>query len=664
MYRLIVFILLIVSTQMTAQTLKAYEKAGDEAMATQNYYSAYTYYQEAILIDTSVNRLKYKFGKAARQWLSYDEANETFQRIDNKTTSKLFPDFEYEWALTKMNLGEYDDALRLLKRYLKKGGIPQENRKKAKNKLQACLNANKILEKPVDVKIKHLDKNINTPYSEFAAIGKDSLLYFSALRFKSKSKSTEEYFSKILIAQNGKKARLAKYGLNKSEVHNANVSFSHDGKYMYFTRCVNLKEGGIRCKIYRRDLSQKRPKDELLPSKVNLEGTTSTQPSIAFDEIKQENILFFVSDRVGGKGGLDIWMSIERNGKFLNPKNLGRNVNTIGNEISPFFHNESKKLYFSSDEHIGLGGFDVYETKKVNNAWQKPSNVGFPINSSYNETYYSLDEKSISGHFSSNRKGALSMTSRMCCYDIYSFQLKNEDKETIPSDTILAQNEKDTLEDFDIVIEEKPIEIEEKTEEIIETFDDKLAKMLPIALYFDNDKPDSRTLKTTTRKRYDETYFTYYARKNIFIEEYTAGLESSQKSTLTYEVDDFFEYKVKSGYEKLALVTGLLAAELSKGKQITIHIKGFTSPRASGDYNKNLSKRRISSVRNYLNQYEEGVLLKYIKTNQLEVIELPFGETKSNANISDDLKDKRNSIFSPSASLERRVEIVQITVTK
>ena len=96
---------------MNAQTLKAYEKAGDEAMASQNYYSAYTYYKEGILIDTSVTRLKYKFGKAARQWLSYDETNETFQQIDNKTTSKLFPDFEYEWALTKMTLGEYDDAI-------------------------------------------------------------------------------------------------------------------------------------------------------------------------------------------------------------------------------------------------------------------------------------------------------------------------------------------------------------------------------------------------------------------------------------------------------------------------------------------------------------------------------------------------------------------------
>lgn len=654
MVRIVIFMLLIINTSSIAQTLKAYEKAGDEAMATQNYYGAYTYYKEAVIIDTSVTRLKYKFGKAARQWLSYDEANEAFQKIDNKNTSKLFPDFEYEWALTKMNLGEYNDAISLLKEYLKKGGIAQQNRKKAKTKLQACLNANKILENPIDVKIKHLDKNINSPYSEFAAIGKDSILYFSALKFKSKSKSKEEYFSKILVSQNDEKVHLAKYGINKPDVHNANVSFSQDGKFMYFTRCTNLKEGGIRCKIYRRDLSEKRPKDELLPNNINLEGTTSTQPSIAFDEERGENILYFVSDRTGGKGGLDIWMSIERDGKFLNPKNLGKNINTIGNEISPFFHQESKKLFFSSDEHIGLGGFDIYETKKVNNSWLKPTNIGYPINSSYNDTYYSLDQNGTDGYFSSNRKGALSLTSRMCCYDIYSFKLKIAEELTVPNDTIFVQIDKDTLPDFDVAIEEK-------TEVIIETFDNKLAKLLPIALYFDNDKPDSRTLKTTTRKSYDETYFDYYERKDLFIKEYTTGLESSMKSTLTYEVSDFFDYKVKLGYDKLALVTGLLEAELKTGKQITIHIKGFTSPRASSDYNKNLSKRRISSVRNYLNQYNGGVLLNYVNSGQLKLLELPFGETKSSSNISDNLNDKRNSIFSPSASQERRVEIVQIT---
>ena len=214
MSRLIVFIIaMFCMVQMNGQTLKAYEKAGDEAMATQNYFGAYTYYKEGISIDTSVTRLKYKFGKAARQWLSYDEANEIFQKIDNKITSKLFSDFEYEWALTKITLGTYDEAIVLLKRYLKKSGIPQQSRKKAKKQLQACLNANQILKKPLDIDIKHLDKNINSPYSEFAAVEKDSILYFSALKFKSKSK--EAYFSKILTTQNQEKARLAKKSINK-----------------------------------------------------------------------------------------------------------------------------------------------------------------------------------------------------------------------------------------------------------------------------------------------------------------------------------------------------------------------------------------------------------------------------------------------------------------
>jgi outer membrane protein OmpA-like peptidoglycan-associated protein len=91
-----------------------------------------------------------------------------------------------------------------------------------------------------------------------------------------------------------------------------------------------------------------------------------------------------------------------------------------------------------------------------------------------------------------------------------------------------------------------------------------------------------------------------------------------------------------------------------------IIIKGFTSPRAETDYNLNLGKRRISSVRNYFDTYAEGVFAQYLQSGALKVSETSFGETTAKQNVSDALEDERNSVYNPEAARERRVEIVEI----
>ena len=112
------------------------------------------------------------------------------------------------------------------------------------------------------------------------------------------------------------------------------------------------------------------------------------------------------------------------------------------------------------------------------------------------------------------------------------------------------------------------------------------------------------------------------------------------------------------------MFTPLLNKELEDGKTVTLTIKGFASPLSKSDYNVNLTLRRVSSLINYLSEYEDGLLLPYINGTaengaKLEFIKVPFGEYQS-ATISDDLKDKRNSVYSPGAALERKIEIIAI----
>lgn len=650
-------ILMAICFQLSAfsQTIRAYEKAGDGAMSKQDYYSAYVYFFEASQLDTSIVRLKYKFAKAAYYWQSYDEANMYFKMSDNPEISKRFSSFEYDWGLNQMALGKYDEAMALFQRFLKKGGLLQRKRKKAKNKIQACKNANQIINKPIDVKIKHLDENINSPYSEFAPLEYNGELYFSSLKFKQKRKRKEQYFSRILKEQPESKAKPLRKNINLKDIHNAHVSFGKDGHWMYFTRCENVKTGGIRCKIYRRDLRERRPKDVLLPEIINIEGFTATQPCIGVDSILGKEWLFFASDRKGGKGGMDIWSSeIKNDGTFAKPKNAGRNINTIGDEISPFYFN--KMLYFSSNEHIGLGGYDVFTAKQTgNNKWLKPKNIGYPINSSYNDIYLTVNEDGYSGYFSSNRKGTILLTKSACCNDLFAFALPKpkseqpkEPKRPKEPDTLIAKIDepKDTL-------VEKPV----KT---VQTFEEELSKLLPIALYFDNDQPNPRTTKTTTKLSYDETYFTYFAKKETFRKAYASLFSKDRKIDAEIKVNAFFENEVKNSYNKLIRLANLLLIELQKGKTYKIYIKGYTSRLASSDYNISLSKRRISSVKNFITTYNSGIFKPYLADNQLQIVEVPFGETQSKEAKTDEPKDKRAAIYGVEASRERRVEIIEV----
>jgi len=183
--------------------------------------------------------------------------------------------------------------------------------------------------------------------------------------------------------------------------------------------------------------------------------------------------------------------------------------------------------------------------------------------------------------------------------------------------------------------------------------------LLPIRLFFDNDIPDKRTTRRTTRKKYTDTYFPYYASKDKFIEEYGEARPGDEKQQ-RIDLESFFENDVKYGYERLNFFMKALEYEMTRGNTIEIMIKGHASPRAASSYNKRLGSRRISSVLNEFRNFKGGVMAPYIDRGMLKVTEAAVGEDEAPSGISDDLNDRRNSIFSPDASWERRVEIIRV----
>lgn len=191
-----------------------------------------------------------------------------------------------------------------------------------------------------------------------------------------------------------------------------------------------------------------------------------------------------------------------------------------------------------------------------------------------------------------------------------------------------------------------------------------LADLLPIKLYFDNDKPDSRTLAKTTQKSYNHSYNNYYPRKETYERKYTGYFNASTKSSASNEVRDFFENDLRAEREKLNLFMDRLNSILLTGKSVNLFLRGFASPLSASEYNTNLGKRRVDCVRNEFKQYKSGILMKYISSGQLKLTERSFGETSAPPDISDDPRNPSKSIYSPRAARERRVEIEELEEIK
>lgn len=185
--------------------------------------------------------------------------------------------------------------------------------------------------------------------------------------------------------------------------------------------------------------------------------------------------------------------------------------------------------------------------------------------------------------------------------------------------------------------------------------------LLPLTLYFDNDVPP-RLEKYILP--YDETYREYRARRNQFIEEFTAGMDVELKAIAAERLNQFFDLEVQGGFVKLENFAQNLDIFLENNYQIEIMVKGFASPLAKPEYNLALTRRRILSVLNYLRKYENNIYEGYILDGRLKVSTAPLGETASAPGVSDNARDRQRSVFSVEASKERRAEILEVRLTR
>lgn len=630
-----------------SQSLKSLLKQGEEAMKDKDYFTAAQVYYQIMLRDSSNMDYQYKYATASRLNFDNDIALRYYQKVFKVDNAKLYPETTFWIGELLKTAGRYKEAKKMLNKFASKNRRNKNTElrlmaEKAFIESESCDLAQILIKNPLTVKIEHLDTNVNSKVSEYAPFEYDTVLIFSSLRYSGdRDKKNNINYNKLYLSNQKEnkwqRARELDTLFNKDGIHTANTCFNKDLTRMYLARCTQVNTSTFTCKIY---MSEKKnnawTNPAELPAPINIPGTNNTQPATGV--INGEEYLFFSSNRGGGVGGMDIWYAkMKEDGSFENPINAGKLVNSREDEITPHYISKTNTLFFSSTWHKGLGSFDIFKSEYKDGGFKEPENAGYPINSPLNDIYYSLSSKKNKVFLSSNRAGSYFEEKQSCCNDIYAFSIPSLEDPPPPVDTSVN------------IINQMKV-------------------LVPLTLFFHNDEPDPKTRAVITKKNYKTTYDAYAPMRNQYVKEYTAGLQGEEKEIAVNRVLNFFEDSVDAGMQDLERFAQLLEQVLARGEHVKVTNKGYCSPLASTDYNINLAKRRVYSLESYFKEYKNGVFLKYLANRDstngmgiLEFFEEDIGELPKST-VSDDVKDTRNSVYSPFAAAERKIQIIAVSL--
>ncbi|MCG8390258.1 MAG: OmpA family protein [Cytophagales bacterium] len=397
--------LLSVSIVTSAQDINKKIYNADKYFKIRNYEAALPLYLEGIEAGIKDPIVQY------RAALCYENAREIDQQVKSipyfeqaiKTGMDQLPNTAY------FDLGQAyhkDEQIQKALEFYEKYKATLKNDPKAlatvDKALEEAMSALALMGSPRNVKILTLGPAINTEYTEYNPVvsADESVLAFTALRPNTgKTRSNEKFIEEINIAYNssGEWAQPGRIEV----VSNYNVGtagLSPDGQRMLIFIGGAANTGNLYA-INKTGSEWSKP--TTLGDRVNsrsLETTGSITPD--------GKTLYFASNRPGGYGGMDIYTSQKlESGEWGEPVNLGPVINSKHDEDAPFIHPDQWTLFFTSNGHNTMGGRDIFVTRLFNEEWTKPENMGFPINTTANDNYFTLTADGRKAYFSSDRKG-------------------------------------------------------------------------------------------------------------------------------------------------------------------------------------------------------------------------------------------------------------------
>jgi OOP family OmpA-OmpF porin len=598
MIRLILVLLLFIIFQTNAQnTLSTKSKKAIEMYTEADNYRVRGQFTQAIgLLTQALEKDKgfveayYRLGIVYMSLKDFQQANRYFEKGLSLTNDvKKQKVFWYDLGESYFTVGNYEKAEQYITSFLKEETANRQKVDRANLLLRNITFAKENSKAMSAYKQKKLSDTVNGFVLQyFPVLTADQQELIFTRRLGGGPNDDED----LVVSRRTPKGR---WNIPQSisdkintRLNEGTCTISADGRKLIFTSCVG-REGFGSC-----DLFESRKNGEQWSEPKNLgPGVNSqeweSQPSLSADG----RTLYFVSDRRGGLGRRDIWVStLNDKGVWTKAKNAGAPVNTVYDEISPFIHVNNRTLYFASNGLTGFGGYDIFFTEKDSAlTWSKPQNMGSPINNHEDQFSFFVTADGKKGYYSHEEARPAGYSVSF----IYEIEIPEEHQIKFKSNYVKGvvrdkATRKPLLAKIELInLEKKEVESLVESDSVSGKYLMVLTQGAEYALYVNKKEYLFQSLN-----------FNYSEIKNFEPIILDIDLEKAMEGTIAILENIFFDLDKYDLKEKSMTELQKISRFLQDNPQIKVEISGHTDNSGAAAYNKQLSEKRAQSVYTYL----------------------------------------------------------------
>ncbi|MFM2393273.1 MAG: hypothetical protein RLZZ546_1255 [Bacteroidota bacterium] len=589
----------------------------DKAAKENDYYSAIDFYNQAYEESKDPN-LQIAIADLYVLARDYAKSEKIFERILKRDKEKEFEDIRVDYAKVLKKQGKYREALNEFNTIIADPEADDSLKNVAKFELSG-IEMMENLAPNLEAVINYLPGKVNSPSGESSPIqGPDGSLYYSSFnRKKEITVDDEDYHAKIYVAEKNDKGEYDKVTalpelINRPDYHSAGVAFSRDGRRMFFTRIILQNNGLETSQLF---VSNRSNEGWSAPTEVkSLNGDYLIKHPI-IGELFGNEVLFFSSNMIGGLGGYDLYYSTIKGDNFGLATNLGPEINSPKDDISPYYNNGT--LYYSTNGKPSMGGFDIYYAIWNGTTWENVTNIGHNYNSAYDDMFLRFNDSGSNGFLVSNRphkdkpkiKG-----SETCCDDIFGVYIRDLVIDLITN----VEDDKGPLNGANVELYDNTLGGYPETKTNINTHSfnfplnaDRDYKAIikkegyfPDTVRFNtNGILDDYTVKKTVKLKKDPSYDPNKGKKDE-VEVVTIN-QTIRLNNIYYDYDKWDI--LPSAEEDLETLLDLM----QDYPDMVIELSSHTDARGRDAYNQTLSQKRAESARTWL--IEKGVERSRIK---------------------------------------------------